>query len=132
MRNLLLCMAIGWSSVVAGAAGSWTGEAAPMRLAVMERHYQSAPLQAVAPGSAAAGDHAITSIWWRYTVRPAGLASVELCRRALCVPLATGRGRTEAFAGWSLSEPFYFRASVPGHVRRTVELSDLQLIVNYR
>lgn len=103
-----------------------------MRLAVMERQYQSAPLQAVAPGPAAHDGQAITSVWWRYTSRPAGLASVELCRQAQCVPLPTGRGRTEAFAGWSLSEPFHFRARVPGHIRQSVELSDLQLIVNYR
>lgn len=127
---LALVMLFSWPATVLGAAGSWMGEAPPLRLAVVGRQYQSVPLQALAP--AGNGAQRVTSVWWRYTIDPPGMASVELCRRAQCVPLPVGRGRTEAFAGWSLAEPFYFRAQVPRHVRQPVELSGLQLIVNYR
>lgn len=127
---LPLLVLFSWSAAVLGAAGSWSGEAPPLRLAVADRLYQSAPLHALAP--AGHEEQRITSIWWRYTSPPLGLASVELCRRAQCVPLPTGRGRTEVFAGWSLAEPFYFRAQVPGPVRQPVELTGMQLIVNYR
>lgn len=119
-----------WSAAVHGAAGSWSGEAPPLRLAVADRLYQSAPLRASTPADQK--EQRVTSIWWRYTSRPAGLATIELCRQDQCVPLPTGRGRTEAFAGWSLAEPFYFRAHVPRHVRQPVELTGLQLIVNYQ
>lgn len=126
----LLLLLSSWSSAAVSAAGSWSGEAPLLRLAVSDRFYQSAPLRAEAPGDSQ--EQRITSIWWRYSTAPAGVAAVELCRRAQCVPLLTGQGRTEVFAGWSLAEPFYFRAKVPGHVRQSVELGGLQLIINYR
>lgn len=123
----LLLVASPW--LVWAAPGSWTGEAPSLRLAVKERHYHSSALQPV--GHHRGADVRVTSIWWRYTATPTDLAAFELCRGERCVPLPTSRGRTDAFSGWSLEEPFYFRARLASHARQPVELGGLQLIVNY-
>lgn len=124
----LLLISLPW--LAWAAPGSWVGEAAPMRLAVSERHYHSNPLRPV--DHRGEGHARITSVWYRYSAPFTESVAIELCREQRCVPLSGPRGRSEAFAGSSLAEPFYFRAWLTLPVRQSVELTGLQLIVNYR
>lgn len=126
---LLLC-AVGSLAVAGGAPGSWTGAVPPLRLALADRVYSSAPLQ---PASHHDGGRAeVTSVRWRYAVSDPALAAVELCRGSHCIPLPMASGRSAAFTGMGLDQPFHFRARLAPHARRPVQLGELELIVNYR
>lgn len=128
LASLLVCLL--FSGLSHSAAGSWTVTADNLRLGVAGRMYSTPPLEP--PWVATKQRVDITSVWWRYHMKPSQSAEVELCRASQCVPLSMARGRSDAFDGAASNEAFFFRARRLDRTATVVELTDLQLIVNHR
>ncbi|MDR5893307.1 flagellar protein FlhE [Halomonas mongoliensis] len=110
------------------AAGSWTGQAGPVRAVMVDRGMESTPMRPP-PGVTAGVMHEVR---WRFGV-PAGQAVVAwLCHQDGCVPLDSRSGITQALSGVPAATPLHFRFALAPGQRRAVQVSDLQVIVNYR
>ncbi|WP_445001219.1 flagellar protein FlhE [Halomonas mongoliensis] len=74
----------------------------------------------------------IREVRWRFDL-PAGQAVVAwLCHQDVCVPLGSRSGITQALNGVPAATPLHFRFALAPGQRRAVQVSDLQVIVNYR
>ncbi len=110
------------------AAGSWVGQAGPVR-AVMSDRAMDSTLMRPPPGVTAG---VIREVRWRYGV-PSGQAVVAwLCHQDGCARLDAHSGITPALNGLPAATPLHFRFALASGQRRAVQVSDLQLIVNYR
>lgn len=111
------------------ASGSWVGQAGPVRALMPDRGMASSPM--VAPLAVTAG--VIHEVRWRYRVPPGGGAVIGwLCHPDGCVPLASGVGISRSLSGLPATTPLHFRFVLVTGQRAAVQVSDLQIIVNYR
>lgn len=110
------------------AAGSWTGQAGPVRAVMVDRGMDSMLMRP--PPSVTAGT--VQEVRWRFGV-PAGQAVVAwLCHQDGCVPLDSRSGITQALNGVPAATPLHFRFALAPGQRSAVQVHGLQVIVNYR
>ncbi|WP_089656862.1 flagellar protein FlhE [Franzmannia pantelleriensis] len=109
-----------------GVSGSWIAQAESVRVAVPGRDRYSQALGAAAPAGAQ-----VASVSWQYTTPPGAQVTAWLCHPQRCQQLAGHRGRSEALAGLSATEPLHFRFRL-GQGARPVQVSGLQVIVDHR
>ena len=110
------------------AAGSWVGQAGPVRALMPDRGMASTPM--VAPPAVTAG--VIHEVRWRYRVPPGEAVMGWLCHPDGCTPVASSAGSNRALAGLPATTPLHFRFALVTGQRAAVQVSDLQIIVNYR
>lgn len=110
------------------AAGSWVGQAGPVRALMEDRGMASSPM--VAPPAVTAG--VIHEVRWRYRVPPGKAVMGWLCHPDGCTPLASGAGISRSLSGLPATTPLHFRFALVTGQRAAVQVSDLQIIVNYR
>ncbi|WP_404298338.1 flagellar protein FlhE [Halomonas sp.] len=110
------------------AAGSWVGQVGPVRALMPERGMASTPM--APPPAVSAG--VIEEVRWRYRV-PAGQSVIGwLCYPGGCASLDSAAGINRALAGLPATTPLHFRFALAPGQRAAVQVSDLQVIVNYR
>lgn len=110
------------------AAGSWVGQTGSVRALMSERGMASSLM--LPPSAVSAG--VIEEVRWRYRV-PAGQTVIGwLCHSGGCVSLDAAVGINRALAGLAATTPLHFRFALAPGQRAAVQVSHLQVIVNYR
>ncbi|MBD3894437.1 flagellar protein FlhE [Halomonas sp. ML-15] len=112
----------------AAVSGSWIAETDGVRVAVPGRDTHSRPL---APGPGVPARAQISQVGWQYATPPGTAYQAWLCHPQRCMRLGSSRGRSEALAGLSASEPLTFRFRL-GAGSRPAQISELQVFVDYR
>ncbi|MBE0489542.1 MAG: flagellar protein FlhE [Halomonas sp.] len=125
-----LMLALAWLAPAAQtlAAGSWVGQAGPVRAVMAERSVASAPMPA--PSAVKAG--VIEEVRWRYGVPAGKEVQGWLCHPVGCAELASLAGTSRALSGLPATTPLHFRFALAPGQRAAVQVGDLQVIVNYR
>lgn len=110
------------------AAGSWVGEAGPVRAVMAERGADSTLIRP--PANVTTG--VIDEVRWRYRL-PAGQEVIAwLCHPGGCDRLGAQSGTSQALKGLPAATPLHFRFSLAPGQRSAVQVGGLQVIVNYR